>query len=67
MKNNHSQKNILEGWQEIELGSVSHVYSGGTPDTNVQEFWNGRINWITPTEITKIGKYIKNKTEKNII
>lgn len=37
---------------------------GGTPDTTVQEYWNGGIQWFTPSEIGK-NKYI-DKSERTI-
>ncbi|MEN9649112.1 MAG: hypothetical protein RL094_79 [Candidatus Parcubacteria bacterium] len=66
MKNNQLQKDIPSGWTQVTLADVSHISSGGTPDTNNKDFWDGEINWITPTEITKTGKYITLKTEKKI-
>jgi type I restriction enzyme S subunit len=40
-----------EGWEVKKLGEVSDVIGGGTPSTFVSEYWNGTINWFTPTEI----------------
>ena len=37
---------------------------GGTPDTTVQEYWNGGIQWFTPSEIGK-NKYT-DKSERTI-
>ena len=38
-------------WYETLLGDVVDIVGGGTPDTNVPEFWNGDIDWYSPTEI----------------
>ncbi|MFW2015240.1 restriction endonuclease subunit S [Acinetobacter bereziniae] len=38
-------------WNETTLGDVVDIIGGGTPDTNVPEFWNGDIDWYSPTEI----------------
>ena len=38
-------------WNETILGDVVDIVGGGTPDTNVPEFWNGDIDWYSPTEI----------------
>ncbi|MFW1702064.1 restriction endonuclease subunit S [Acinetobacter pittii] len=38
-------------WYETTLGDVVDIVGGGTPDTNVSEFWNGDIDWYSPTEI----------------
>jgi len=34
------------------LGDVCTVVSGTTPSSNVPEYWDGNINWITPAEMT---------------
>lgn len=33
------------------LGDICEIVSGTTPKTNVPEFWDGEINWITPAEL----------------
>ena len=66
MNPNRSKKSIPEGWNWIALVDVADIFSGGTPDTDDARFWGGEINWITPTEITKTGKYIYLETEKKI-
>jgi len=42
---------IPEDWIVVTLSEVADVVGGGTPSTQVSEFWNGDINWFTPTEI----------------
>lgn len=51
---------IPSDWEFNELASVGKVSSGGTPDTTNEIYWNGNINWCTPTDITKLNgsKYI---------
>ncbi|WP_447834603.1 restriction endonuclease subunit S [Aeromonas veronii] len=39
-------------WEEKELGTdVAEIIGGGTPSTSISEFWNGDIDWYSPTEI----------------
>lgn len=38
-------------WEETRLGEIAEIFGGGTPDTTIPEYWNGKINWFTPTEI----------------
>ncbi|WP_281240361.1 restriction endonuclease subunit S [Flavobacterium praedii] len=38
-------------WEEKKLGDVCEIVGGGTPDTNISEYWGGEIQWFTPTEI----------------
>jgi len=53
-------------WEEKKLGDVCNVVNGGTPSTRNTEYWNGKIPWCTPTDITSTnGRYIS-KTERNI-
>jgi type I restriction enzyme S subunit len=50
---------IPEDWEVKKLGDIAEIISGGTPKTNVPEYWNGSIKWCTPTDITKCsGKYL---------
>ncbi len=44
-------------WQKVRLGDVAEIIGGGTPSTQITSFWNGSINWFTPTEIG-ITKYV---------
>lgn len=52
-------------WVTKRFGEVCDIYSGGTPNTSVSEYWNGDIPWCTPTDIGKSQKYIFD-TEKKI-
>ncbi len=47
----------LSNWQRVRLGDIAEIIGGGTPSTQVASFWNGSINWFTPTEIG-ITKYV---------
>lgn len=38
-------------WEMKKLGEVCEIIGGGTPDTNIPEYWGGEIQWFTPTEI----------------
>ncbi|WP_367702808.1 restriction endonuclease subunit S [Helicobacter pylori] len=44
-------------WQRVRLGDIAEIIGGGTPSTQIKSFWNGSINWFTPTEIG-ITKYV---------
>jgi type I restriction enzyme S subunit len=39
-------------WEMKRLGDVVDVVGGGTPSTAIREYWNGDIDWFTPTEIS---------------
>ncbi len=40
-------------WEEKRLGDVAEIIGGGTPDTLIPEYWDGDIQWYTPTEISE--------------
>ncbi|WRA14577.1 restriction endonuclease subunit S [Helicobacter pylori] len=44
-------------WQRVRLGDICEIIGGGTPSTQITSFWNGSINWFTPTEMG-ITKYV---------
>jgi type I restriction enzyme S subunit len=57
---------IPKGWKVVKIDELGRFVNGGTPKTNNYEYWNGNINWCTPTEITALKgyKYIKNTNRK---
>ncbi|WP_407422868.1 restriction endonuclease subunit S [Methanobrevibacter sp.] len=44
-------------WESTRIGEIAEVVGGGTPKTEVEEYWNGEIKWFTASEIGKT-KYI---------
>ena len=38
-------------WEEKLLGEIADIVGGGTPSTTNEEYWNGDIQWFTPSEI----------------
>ena len=44
-----------DAWEQRKLGKLVNIVGGGTPDTTNPEYWNGDIDWYSPTEIgTKV-------------
>ena len=37
----------------VKLGSVCTVVSGSTPKSDVTDYWDGDVKWITPAELTE--------------
>jgi len=54
--------NDFPEWEEKRLGEVAEIIGGGTPDTSNSEYWDGKIVWLTPTEIKQ--KYISHSHRK---
>jgi type I restriction enzyme S subunit len=42
---------VKQGWCSSQLGEVCEVVNGGTPKTEVAEYWDGTNLWITPAEM----------------
>ena len=56
---------MRDGWTETTLGDIAEVVGGGTPSTSKEEFWDGDVVWLTPTEVTAIdGKVISDSKRK---
>ena len=60
-KNNKDHE--FPDWKIKKLGNVCEIIGGGTPETNKSEYWNGEIQWFTPTEIKS--NYVS-KSERTI-
>jgi len=45
---------LPDGWRWVKLREISKEFvNGGTPDTNVLEYWDGEIPWITGADVTE--------------
>ena len=61
-----NNQKIPEGWSVKKLGEMGKFVSGGTPDTEKPEYWNGTIIWLTPSEITKLPTRFVSDSERKI-
>jgi len=41
---------IPKGWEVVAFTDIADVLSGGTPKTDVAEYWNGEIPFFTPRD-----------------
>lgn len=58
-------RGFMGEWEERKLGEdVADIVGGGTPNTLNPAYWNGNIDWYTPTEIGK--KVYAEDSEKKI-
>lgn len=37
--------------KQRKLGEIAEIVGGGTPNTSVEEYWDGDIDWYTPAEL----------------
>ena len=50
---------IPEGWDTGRIKTMFRVISGATPSSGNPDFWDGDIQWVTPSDMPESGKYIK--------
>jgi len=55
-----------DDWEEKSLYDCIELIGGGTPQTSVDEYWNGDILWISAKDITPNHKGVICTTEKKI-
>ena len=47
------KRNIPQGWEVKPLSELCDVLLGGTPSTEIPEYWNGNINWLNSGEVAQ--------------
>ena len=57
---------IPSNWEVKKIKEIGDVSSGGTPDTTKLRYWNGDINWCTPTDITALKNKFLGDTKTKI-
>ena len=53
-------------WSSVTVRQMGKVVTGGTPDTQNSEYWDGELAWVTPTDITKLRSRFVSKTSRTI-
>ncbi len=57
---------IPEGWEVKPIKETFDVLGGGTPSKKVPEYWNGNINWYTPSDLTTSGRMFMDESSLKI-
>ncbi|OQY96963.1 MAG: hypothetical protein B6D37_00250 [Sphingobacteriales bacterium UTBCD1] len=61
---------IPDDWEVAELGEICNKFlNGGTPSTQIEEYWEGNIPWVTGADIIEqripeVRRYISDKAIK---
>ncbi|WP_295009979.1 restriction endonuclease subunit S [Sulfurimonas sp.] len=42
----------MSEWKEYKISEIAYVIGGGTPKTEIEEYWNGNIPWLAPRDLT---------------
>lgn len=58
-------KGLPEGWEVKKVADAFDILGGGTPSTKMPEFWDGDVNWFTPSDITAArGMFLSASSDK---
>lgn len=44
----------MSEWRKLTIPEFADIISGATPATNVKEYWDGDIEWVTPVDLSKL-------------
>lgn len=42
---------FTDPWEQCKLGELAEIVGGGTPSTDIEEYWDGEIDWYVPAEL----------------
>ena len=51
---------------KYKLSEIAEIVAGGTPSTKESAYWNGKIPWITPKDLSTYKKRYISQGERNI-
>ena len=47
----NEENGLPRGWAWTRVGEIYNIVGGGTPSTDIEEYWNGDIAWVTSADI----------------
>ena len=53
-------------WPVATVREVCEVVSGATPKTGKPEFWGGNVPWVTPKDLSELGRKHLSDTPRKI-
>jgi type I restriction enzyme S subunit len=57
---------VPAGFEISEFSDICNTSGGGTPSTDVEEYWEGRNRWLTPKEVTALNSSVAYDTERKL-
>ncbi|SFE02580.1 type I restriction enzyme, S subunit [Lentibacillus persicus] len=57
---------MVSEWNRVKLEEIAEITGGGTPTRSNEDYWNGDIPWLTPTDVTRNNKNHLSETENYI-
>jgi type I restriction enzyme S subunit len=56
---------IPEGWEIRKIKHFARMFTGTTPDSGNERYWDGDVIWVTPADLSQRKKYISD-SRRNI-
>lgn len=41
------------GWERVRFTQIVSILSGGTPKTDIEQYWNGDVYWFSPADVER--------------
>lgn len=60
------EKSLPDGYTVKRLGEIAEISGGSTPSRDKEEYWNGHIPWLTPTDVTNHDEICLSNTKEYI-
>lgn len=57
---------VPEHWSISKLNYVSDIFGGATPKSNIDNYWEGEVNWVTPDDLGKLQGNIIKSTRRTL-
>lgn len=57
---------VNTNYEKIPLGHLSTMYSGGTPNSKIDDYYGGDISWVSIADMTLIDGLYLNETKKHL-
>lgn len=64
--NSRIDNKLPNGFKVFKLGEIADISGGSTPSRDKQEFWDGDIPWLTPTDVTNHNRINLSQTKEKI-
>ncbi len=64
--NDELERKIPKGWEVKIIEDVVTIKGGSTPSTKNPQYWDGKINWCTPKDLSALNSLILLDTERKI-
>ncbi len=58
--------NTVTKWHVKRLDEIGVIYSGATPSTTKQDYWDGEIVWVTPSDLSRLNSVYLHDSAKKI-